>query len=197
MSFSLPLPPCVCAITTDTARRKQPLSTGKGAKNIIISLVGHSRSRLSSQLALGEGECLLWELGELHALMLLEGACMWRDYTSKPSVCPLKFHSGVMCLCWGACVPIPAGSCQDGSCCLQGASLGALPHVCFFSPWEEKPPRPLSRAGFELLEQMHHRGVTCGGQAGVSWELPRDSSSSLRAGGAVGSAPAQGLSPGD
>lgn len=64
----------MCAITTDAARKKQPLSTGKGAKNIRISLVGHSRSGLSSQLALGEGECLLWELGELHALMLLEGA---------------------------------------------------------------------------------------------------------------------------
>lgn len=86
VSFSLALPPCVCAITTDAAGRKQPLSTGKGAKNIGVSLVGHSRSGLSSWLALGEGKGLLWELGELHALMLMEGACLWWDYTSKPSV---------------------------------------------------------------------------------------------------------------
>lgn len=61
--------------------------------------------------------------------------------------------------------------------------------------WEEKPPCPLLRAGCELVEQMHHTRVTCGGQAGVSWELPRDSSS-LGAGGAAGSAPAQGLPSG-
>lgn len=62
---------CVCAITTDAARRKQPLLAGKGAKNTRESLVGCSRSGLSSQLTLGDGECLLWELGELHVLVLL------------------------------------------------------------------------------------------------------------------------------
>lgn len=63
VSFSPPLPPRVFAITTDAAGRKELLSTGKRAKNISSSLGGNSGSGLSSQLALGEGDDLLWELG--------------------------------------------------------------------------------------------------------------------------------------
>lgn len=63
----------VFAITTDAARRRQPLSRGKGAKNIRASLGGKSRSRLSSQPALGEDEGLFWERGEPCASMLVEG----------------------------------------------------------------------------------------------------------------------------
>lgn len=60
-------------VTTDAARRKQPLSMGKGAKNIRASLDGNSRSRMSSQPALGEDEGLLWEWGEPCASVLMEG----------------------------------------------------------------------------------------------------------------------------
>lgn len=80
---------------------------------------------------------------------------------------------------------------SDGSCCLQGASLGALPHVCLFSPWEEKPPRPLIRAGLELVEPMNHRGVTCGGQAGV----PGSSPGIPRGWGSCGQCPSPGFVP--
>lgn len=67
--------------------------------------------------------------------------CSWWDHPSKPSVCPLKRCEGLVCLRWGLCVPVPAGSCWGGSSgfvwehrCLQGASLGALPRLCLFSP---------------------------------------------------------------
>ena len=61
------------AITTDAAGGKQPLSAGKGAKNIGASLGGNGVSGLSSQPALGGGESLCWELGEPCASMLMEG----------------------------------------------------------------------------------------------------------------------------
>jgi len=78
----------VFAVTTDAARRNELCSTGKGAKNIGASLDGNGGSGLSSQLALGEGEDLCWEVGEPHVSVLMEGegwfAC--GGQTSKPSL---------------------------------------------------------------------------------------------------------------
>ena len=139
------------------------------------------------------------------------------------SVGPLKCHSGPMCLRWGVCVAV--GPCCGGisgllweRCGLQGTGLGALPHLCLSSSWEENPSGPLLRAGLELVRQMHLGCITWGGQAGgpqggspdipvhlpacviisvCAWGQIHGLSFSLGAGGAVGSAPAQGLLPGD
>lgn len=89
VSFSPPLLRRVVAITTDAAGRKEPLSTGKGAKNIRASLGGNGGSGLSSQAMLGEGEGLLWELEELHASMLMEreGWCARGGITPANLLC--------------------------------------------------------------------------------------------------------------
>lgn len=88
INVSPPLPPPVFAITTDAAGRKEPLSTGKGAKNIRAALDGNSGHRLSSQPVLGEGEGLCWELGEPRASMLMEGGWFTHGGITPANLCP-------------------------------------------------------------------------------------------------------------